>query len=408
MDDNNNNKNTFLDDDATQEETVGELVLLVSASGRDPKSGQSVDDRGLLFAERKRSRVARYVDAGGILVTSESMPSTDSQTLDALNITPADEIALTDAIVRRSLSHALNHDFDENNMACLSVLKFFPLHDKVFNGRLVRFALRTSFVFRWPSSTTSTRVVPDDLVSRESAEVDEGTLSSENDETTYHDVQEFLDLVYRHFGLRVAIYFAFIAFYTKRMIPIAVALTVYYALLRFVAWDAYVILLAVVGGLTTILWGPLFVRQWRQENERLLLRWNVTRREDSEDSTLAVDSRPNPHHPEYVLVWDERTKRFERQYDPHRHRVVVRALIPFLYVNSLSLSSHRMGDVPSPWICRTHHVLFRIRLHAERFSTVSSCLASSFSLSSSGRTVRWPRRVSAASLSLLGLITRPG
>jgi len=285
------------------ETTMDSLVVLVSASGE--RNGSLVDDRGILSSEQKRDMRLRYVRAGVLLTDIEGgaknlfsfNTSKHTTTLRDLQISPATEVTLTDRILKRSLSQAMGGiDFDLTNMDCLSVSAYLPLHDKVFNKRLVKRAMKTPFIFNWPPWKKSELLVDD-----------------------------FVDEVYEYLGLNSAIYFAFVTFYTRQIVPVALSLTLFYFVFRFTAWNEYIMLLAVVGSVTTSVWGPYLVRAWKQENHRLLLRWGISNQYQQEPCK-------NPHDPKYVLKKNPETGRLERFYDPKGRRLWVRIGLPILFV----------------------------------------------------------------------------
>ena len=284
------------------EATMDSVVVLVSASGE--RNGELVDDRGILSSEQKREMRQRYVRAGVLLTDLEggsknlfSFKISKHMSLRELQITPAMEIKLTDKILRRSLTHAMGGiDFDMSNMSCLSLSSCFPLHDNIFNKRLVRRAMKTPFIFCMPPW-----------------------------KKPEYTVDDFVDEVYQYLGVHCAIYFAFLTFYTRKIVPVALSLTLFYLAFRFVAWNEYVMLLAIVGCVTTSVWGPYLVRSWKQENHRLLLRWGILNRGKSEPTK-------NLHDPEYVLKKDPETGRLERLYDPKGHRLWVKLGLPLLFI----------------------------------------------------------------------------
>eukprot|EP00939_MAST-03C_sp_MAST-3C-sp1_P001149 g1149.t1 len=337
------------------------VVLLVSASGRR-KDGAAVDDRGLLLLEKKRRERVRYVRSGMLApemaekdffgqvfnTDNGSGSSCPPRTLKELGITRADEVAYTDTIIKHSLSTVLTHDFDEVSKHLLSIVRVFPLHDKVFNSKIHVVARETPFLTsgfwwslpslpqRWKSGVFRCCRRPN-LSSGRAHQV--ATVSAKNKKRT---IREFVDLIHDHFGMPTAIYFNFLAFYTKCLVPLAICLTVFYASFRFYAWNEYVSLLAIVGTAVTAIWGPWLVCAWRRENARLLLRWNVESR--SRRSEESAESIPNPHSPDYELRVDMESPSsrngLKRVYDPNHHRVVVNAGLPVLFiVNGVFMSA---------------------------------------------------------------------
>ena len=141
----------------SSERCAEKLVLLVSASGRRVSDGSAVDDRGLLSLEHRRNQRAEYVRSGVLLadVSDRDLFGTrldGNETLRELGISPADEIALTESIVRTAFTSAIMHDFDDSNRHLLAIERVFPLHDKTFNRQILRQARAARFVTNYRRS----------------------------------------------------------------------------------------------------------------------------------------------------------------------------------------------------------------------------------------------------------------
>ena len=113
--------------------------------------------------------------------------------LSDLGISPANEVKLTHSIVQRCLSTALMHTFDDSNKHCLAIQRVFPLHDNNFNKYLLRTARKAPIFFALGGPGTRTSQA----------------------------VSDVLDDIKDHFGQSVALYFAFVAFYTRSIVWLA-------------------------------------------------------------------------------------------------------------------------------------------------------------------------------------------
>ncbi|XP_065869000.1 anoctamin-like protein At1g73020 isoform X2 [Euphorbia lathyris] len=97
-----------------------------------------------------------------------------------------------------------------------------------------------------------------------------------------------IDYVYSYFGLKIAMYFAFLRMYTRWMLFPAVygliVQLVHFGSLQFLVLPAFFI--------SIIIWAVLFFQFWKRKNHALLARWHYSANSRQENNCLGVDWNP--------------------------------------------------------------------------------------------------------------------
>eukprot|EP00941_MAST-03F_sp_MAST-3F-sp1_P003546 g3546.t1 len=275
------------------EETANILTVLVSATSRN--GNKRIDHRKILAHERSRIARKRFInhgmmDSDGTFQGNENLP-----------YSVAEELRHTDTIIRRTLGTSLGDEADVLAHSCpmLGIRSMFPLHDMVYN----RWIQHKYMSNKCTLSPTVARARADWLV----------------------------DELRNQFGERVALYFAYVLFYTAHILPVAIAGALLW-ILSWIDWNLYVMLLALGGILMACVWGPLLRQYWTRYCILLCHRWGLPREGVNEE-------HPNPYEPYFELRPNvELGGQLERVYDPNNNRAKVLMYMPFIMlVNVLFL-----------------------------------------------------------------------
>ncbi|RQM27804.1 hypothetical protein B5M09_006958 [Aphanomyces astaci] len=199
---------------STGELTSDFFILLIRAS----------DEVATAYAKKFRRKL--WVDHGGVC----DMPQ-DFMDHAARPITPAERIQIVEYIVdvRAGLSKARDrwiHDM-------------FPVHDNKMTTQLL-----TNYVAAFP-----------------------GTLERRN--------RQFIDSIRHNFGEKVAYYFAFMHFYNKALLPLALLGIAMQILHSAISTTAYMRVLPFWGVGVSVIWSFVFLKAWDRENATMQFAWNA-------------------------------------------------------------------------------------------------------------------------------------
>ncbi|OQS00417.1 transmembrane protein [Achlya hypogyna] len=177
----------------------------------------------ILKTMRRTLEVERWVEGGRY---GEHILHLASPTL-----TAADRLVLVDRLLRTAVEKGGVglHDFDS--------AKAFPLHDDDFNR-----AVLGSWFYEWRDY--------------------------------FRNNDQHIEKIRLHFGEKAGLYFAYMDFYTKWLVPIAVWGVLIYVVSAFAA-TAYFQLLAITGLFVSGIWGTLFLIFWKRRRAAIRLKWGV-------------------------------------------------------------------------------------------------------------------------------------
>ncbi|RHY32474.1 hypothetical protein DYB32_002541 [Aphanomyces invadans] len=196
------------------EMTSDYFMLLIRAS----------DEVATAYAKKFRRKL--WLDHGGVC----DMPQ-DFMDHDKRPITPAERIQIVEYIVEVRAQLSRTNDKWIHDM--------FPVHDPKMTTQLL-----TNFIAACP-----------------------GTLERRNG--------QFVDAIRHNFGEKVAYYFAFMHFYNKALLPLALLGLAMQILHSSISTTAYMRLLPFWGVGVSVVWSFLFLKAWDRENSRMQFAWNA-------------------------------------------------------------------------------------------------------------------------------------
>ncbi|KDO32427.1 hypothetical protein SPRG_02904 [Saprolegnia parasitica CBS 223.65] len=178
----------------------------------------------LLSRLRKKLEIERWIEGGryGEHILNLSTPA----------LTAADRLVLVDRLLYTPVSDGgvgLNDSSD--------VYKAFPLHDDAFNRDVLG-----CWFYEWRDY--------------------------------FRNNDRHIEKIRLHFGEKTGLYFAYMDFYTKWLVPLALWGVGIYLVSAF-SPTAYFQLLAVTGIFVSTLWGTLFLIFWKRRRAAIRLKWGV-------------------------------------------------------------------------------------------------------------------------------------
>ncbi|OQR97895.1 transmembrane protein [Thraustotheca clavata] len=180
---------------------------------------------GILSTHKKKLEVERWIEGGryGEHILNLSRPK----------MTSADRLVLVDRL--------LYMPFEDGGVGLSDfesiISKAFPLHDDEFNREIV-----SNWFYKWKDY--------------------------------FRNNDDQIDNIRLHFGEKAGLYFAFMDFYTKWLIPIAIWGVLIYIVSAFSAMG-YFQLLGITGVFVSSIWGTLFLIFWKRKRSAIRLKWGV-------------------------------------------------------------------------------------------------------------------------------------
>jgi hypothetical protein len=94
-----------------------------------------------------------------------------------------------------------------------------------------------------------------------------------------------------YYGPRIAMYFAFIAFYTKSLVPMSLLGSILF-LIQIYSGVIDSIFLPIFS-VALVLWGSVFLQFWKRERSTLAAKWKITPNEEKEQIQEMEQSKKN-------------------------------------------------------------------------------------------------------------------